>query len=289
MTKKPIGIERIRQKENVRSSFKDSDIARLMESIRQDGLLQPIGLVKTEGDYTVVWGHRRFEAIKKLGWSILEEGVHCIVVDREMDYEDFLILNTIENIQRRNISPIELGAVVFQLHNAKKMSFEEISARLAQQPNRIKQAYTTYLETPMEHRANVGYKMGAGTAGIGKIPPSTITYVATSFPEPYRVQILNEVKKHHWGSIQLKILRLLLAEQKLTLEQALSQMSKYRAIYVELLVRTNIARKLEEEHKKPISNIIRQWITQGIRPKKELLFHPEEAVAEAQREVEAVT
>jgi ParB family transcriptional regulator, chromosome partitioning protein len=79
----------------------------LFYSIKEKGLLQPIivrSIVDSNTDnsrYEIIAGHRRYEACKKLGWR----KILCHIV--ELDDEEALEISLVENIQRKNLNPIE--------------------------------------------------------------------------------------------------------------------------------------------------------------------------------------
>ena len=84
-----------------RKSFDDEELDQLAESIKQEGLLQPI-LVRRDGmEYEIVAGERRWQACKRAG---LEE-IPSIVVD--LDDEHTLRVALIENLQRSDLNAIE--------------------------------------------------------------------------------------------------------------------------------------------------------------------------------------
>ena len=87
-----------------RQRFDDDEMAELVDSVRQQGVLQPI-LVRPEPDdpsrYQIVAGERRWRAAQA---AQLHE---VPVVVRELDDEETLRLALIENVQRENLSPLE--------------------------------------------------------------------------------------------------------------------------------------------------------------------------------------
>lgn len=79
-----------------------TDIEPLAASIRQKGLLQPILVRPTEDDhFEVVAGNRRFNACKLLQWKKIP--CHIAELDEKSAYE----VSLIENVQRRNMNPVE--------------------------------------------------------------------------------------------------------------------------------------------------------------------------------------
>jgi ParB family chromosome partitioning protein len=86
-----------------RKRFAASDLAELEESIKVNGLLQPITVRKTAGGdgYELVAGERRLRAATGLGWK----DIPAIV--RHVDDQALLTYALIENLQRADLDPIE--------------------------------------------------------------------------------------------------------------------------------------------------------------------------------------
>lgn len=86
--------------ENVRRDATD-DLDGLAESIREHGVLQPLGVARENGGFRVVYGNRRRAAAIKAG---LPE-VPCVVVDASP--EDRLVHQMLENLQRRDLNDMD--------------------------------------------------------------------------------------------------------------------------------------------------------------------------------------
>lgn len=87
------------------------DLAALANSIKRHGLLHPV-VVKTDG--TLIAGHRRIEAVRRLGWDE-------IPVTR-IDVSDLLAAENDENSERKDFTPteaVEIGRLVEEEHRAK--------------------------------------------------------------------------------------------------------------------------------------------------------------------------
>ncbi|CAM3314685.1 ParB/RepB/Spo0J family partition protein [Asticcacaulis taihuensis] len=94
----------VRNPDQPRRTFVESDIDELAASIREKGILQPI-LVRPApgqaGHYQIVAGERRWRAAQKAG-------LHTVpVIIRELDDLDVLEIGIIENVQRADLNPIE--------------------------------------------------------------------------------------------------------------------------------------------------------------------------------------
>ncbi len=85
---------------NVRSD--PGDLAGLAETIREHGVLQPLGVMQTEEGYRVVYGNRRRAAAIVVGL----ERVPCVLVE-PMDEADILVQQVLENMQRLELNDMD--------------------------------------------------------------------------------------------------------------------------------------------------------------------------------------
>lgn len=84
-----------------RKSFDPSALQELADSIKKNGILQPL-LVRKKGDkYEIVAGERRYQAAK------LAELTKLPVIVREVSDKEIMQLALIENLQRSDLNPIE--------------------------------------------------------------------------------------------------------------------------------------------------------------------------------------
>jgi len=87
-----------------RRTFTDAELGELAESIRENGLLQPLVVRPAPGAtdrFELVAGERRFRAINKLGWDDVP------VLVRDASDETLLVLALVENLQREALNPLE--------------------------------------------------------------------------------------------------------------------------------------------------------------------------------------
>lgn len=87
-----------------RTQFDDAALAELSDSIRKNGIMQPIIVRpsgKHNGKYEIVAGERRWRAAQ------LAEQEHVPVIIREITDKQALELALVENIQRQDLSPLE--------------------------------------------------------------------------------------------------------------------------------------------------------------------------------------
>jgi len=114
----------IPNKSQPRVDFDENELSALAESIRENGILQPINVRRCGVNYEIVSGERRFRAAKICG---LEE-VPCIVIDA--DDEKSAVLALIENIQRKDLSYFEEALAIERLIKFYGLTQEEAASRL---------------------------------------------------------------------------------------------------------------------------------------------------------------
>ncbi len=107
-----------------RRHFDETALAELADSIREHGVLQPIVVTVHSKGYQIVAGERRYRAA-----SIAHlEKIPAII--RTLTDQHRLELSLIENIQRRDLSPIETAASYAKLRDQFNLTLEEIGARV---------------------------------------------------------------------------------------------------------------------------------------------------------------
>jgi ParB family chromosome partitioning protein len=99
-------VDEIKIKKRIRKEL--GDLSPLIASIKKYGQLSPILI---DADYELIAGHRRLEAIKRLGWRTIE----VIILDKDSEI-DKLEIELEENIQRRNLSTDEISDGINTLH-----------------------------------------------------------------------------------------------------------------------------------------------------------------------------
>jgi len=108
-----------------RLDFNDEEIIGLAESIRVQGLLQPVVVRKKNDFYEIISGERRFRAFKYLK----KETVPCIVKTNVADRE-MLELALIENIQREELNEIEKALAYQKLLLEYNYTHEQLSGQV---------------------------------------------------------------------------------------------------------------------------------------------------------------
>ena len=110
--------------EQPRKLFDDEKILELAESIKHNGIIQPIILRKVGNNYIIVAGERRWRAAKLIG---IKE-IPSIIMD--LTDKQVMEISLIENIQREDLNAIEEANAYKKLISEFNLTQEELSKRL---------------------------------------------------------------------------------------------------------------------------------------------------------------
>ena len=104
-----------------RKTFSEESLKELAESIKQQGLIQPIIVVKDDEDYILIAGERRLRAHKLLK----KDTIKAIIVDFDLSkLREYAI---IENLHREDLNPIEKAVAYRQLIDTFKLTQDEVA------------------------------------------------------------------------------------------------------------------------------------------------------------------
>ena len=107
-----------------RKQFSDESLRELADSIREQGIVQPL-IVRQRGDFfELIAGERRWRAAQLLNLPQVP------IIVREADDRSVLELALIENLQRENLNPIEEAHGYAQLAEQFQLTQEEISTKV---------------------------------------------------------------------------------------------------------------------------------------------------------------
>ena len=108
-----------------RTHFDYDDLEGLAQSIRANGIIQPLTVRRTEnGEYELISGERRLRAARMIGMT----KVPAIIAD--VDEEQSTLLSVLENLQRQDLSFFEEALALDKLLTVYGMSQEEIGRKL---------------------------------------------------------------------------------------------------------------------------------------------------------------
>ena len=108
-----------------RVDFTHEKLCELADSLKRDGLIQPLAVVKAESGYTIVAGERRYRAAIMAG---IKE-VPAVIME-DLDDTRLLELALVENIQREDLNPVELAEAYRRLINKCGLTQQQLSDRV---------------------------------------------------------------------------------------------------------------------------------------------------------------
>lgn len=115
-----------------RKKFEVSKIEELAESIKEYGVLQPIGVRVMGEGYEIVYGERRWRAAAKSGLKTIP----CVIVPGDADLKTIAL---IENIHRQDLSAMEKAMAIKEMMLSDSLSMEEVGKRLGLGKTRVHQ------------------------------------------------------------------------------------------------------------------------------------------------------
>jgi len=142
-----------------RTHFDADDLAELVHSVREFGVLQPVVVRKNnDGDYELIMGERRTRAAREAGL----EAIPAIV--RETGDEDLLRDALLENLHRSELNPLEEASAYQQLLEDFGITQEQLATRIGRSRPQISNTIRLLkLPVPVQQRVAAGV-LSAGHA-----------------------------------------------------------------------------------------------------------------------------
>ncbi len=151
-----------------RTTFSEEDLQELADSIKTQGVLQPLLVRKDDTGYELIAGERRLRSSKRAGLTQVP-----VMIKRVTD-DKLLEMSLVENIQRENLNPIEEAEAYHRLISQLKLTQDQASARvgksrsavanflrLRQLPDQIKASITDSTLSMGHARALLGAETSA--------------------------------------------------------------------------------------------------------------------------------
>ncbi|MDR2778625.1 MAG: ParB/RepB/Spo0J family partition protein [Rickettsiales bacterium] len=121
-TRSDIDVDKITANSNQpRKNFDDESMAELVESVKKYGILQPILVRKLKDNYEIVAGERRYRAARLANLKTIP------AIVREFDDVEAFSLSIVENVQRKDLNPIEEAEAYRYLADSCGYSQQEIA------------------------------------------------------------------------------------------------------------------------------------------------------------------
>lgn len=126
-----------------RTVWNEEDLRELADSIKANGVVQPVIVRPFQGNYQLIAGERRFRAAQKAGLATIP------AVVREVTDEQLFEWSLVENIHRRDLNPLERAKAYQHYLGAFSLTQSEASERLGEDRSVIAN-YLRLLDLPDE-------------------------------------------------------------------------------------------------------------------------------------------
>ena len=180
----------------------DEDMAKLIESIKENDMLMP-ALVrpKKDGSYEMISGHRRKFALSQLGRKEMN------VIIRDLDDDQATILMVDSNIQRENIYPSERGYAYKMRLEAMKHQGKRVDINVDDVPVEYSKSTSTQVEQKSKNKYSVellGEQLGLDRNQIRRF--IRLTYLIEPLQEMVDGRHENEIKIAFNPAVELSYL-----------------------------------------------------------------------------------
>ena len=151
-----------------RVNFTEQDLKELADSIKIQGVLQPLLVRHTDAGYELIAGERRLRAAKRVGLAQVP-----VVIKRVTD-DKLLEMSLVENIQRENLNPMEEAEAYHRLITQLNLTQDQASARVGKSRSAVAN-FLRLRQLPDQIKASITegtLSMGHARALLGATAPT---------------------------------------------------------------------------------------------------------------------
>lgn len=154
-----------------RRQFAEAELRELSQSIKEQGVLQPLLVRRTNTELELVAGERRLRAARMAGLTQVP------VLVRSITDSELLVMSIVENVQRENLNPMEEAEAYHRLMNEFELTQEQVAAQVG----KSRPAVANFLRLrllPEPIKANImdgSLSMGHARALLGADTPAQQT------------------------------------------------------------------------------------------------------------------
>lgn len=140
-----------------RRRFSEAELAELADSIREQGVLQPLLVRRAEPGYELIAGERRLRAARQAGLTEVP------VVVKAVEDDKLLEISIVENIQRENLNPIEESEAYHRLITQFNLTQDQAADRVGKSRSavanflRLRQLPDPIKDSLRENRIRMGH------------------------------------------------------------------------------------------------------------------------------------
>ncbi len=118
-------------KEQPRKIFKDKELKELSDSIKENGIIQPLIVAEQDGKLLLIAGERRLRAAKLAGLKQVP------IVVKKVTKKETLVMAIIENVQRSDLNCVEEALSYYQLMSEFELTQEEVAKKIGKERSTI--------------------------------------------------------------------------------------------------------------------------------------------------------
>ena len=176
-----VRISSLNARKDLEAGTEDADFDDFVNSIRDEGLLQPI-IVRTvlDGGYEIIAGQRRFLAYRELGLPTIPA-----LVRDDLDDIDATAVSLIENVQRADLNAMDKARVYQALHE-KYGSVSLVAKKVGVTPQTVRR-YLPLLNLDMAIQTEVSTR-----GGIASV--ETLSVLGENFPADDQLEVLERTR-----------------------------------------------------------------------------------------------
>lgn len=167
-----------------RRYFDEEALEELAVSVREHGIIQPLVVTPAKDGYQIVAGERRWRAA---GMANLEK---VPVIVRTLSEQHKLELALIENLQRRDLNPLETATAYLKLHTQFSMTYEDIGHRVGGKAVSTISNILRLLQLPTDAKEALV---------VGAISEGHARQILALDDEAAQAELLGLIQKHGWS------------------------------------------------------------------------------------------
>jgi ParB family chromosome partitioning protein len=115
-----------------RKEFNPQAMEELKQSIRENGIIQPITVRQITDGFELISGERRLRACRELNLKNIP--AYILAVNTEVEVMELAL---IENLQREDLNPVEEAEAFYWLSNTYNLSHEEIAKKVGKERSTV--------------------------------------------------------------------------------------------------------------------------------------------------------
>ena len=174
-----------------RLDYDEEELESLKQDIAQNGQRNPIGLIKRDNQYQIIYGFQRIKAMRGLGWKSARANIYEDASQKELYSQSFS-----DNIRHEDLSDLETALSLRSLKEQFNYSIEELGQMLGRKSVTV---YNLLKLTALEDEIKAAVHRGQISL--------TQAMEISRFPDFKRLKILDQAIKDELSVRQLKALR----------------------------------------------------------------------------------